>query len=264
MLRYKLGAAAAVMAIAGTAHVAAADDRAPAPRAVSAQGGLSITPGILEQTARSGASGSVRIENTSGRRLRVRVRPRPWRQASSGTVAADRRRTLSRNVRVRSSRFILEPSAGRTVSVSLRRVPSRRSLYGSLETVGRPTKRRRGINVAYRLVSSLRFNPTASARRLRLGAGGTRVSGRGRSRTLSLRVRNRGNTIDPVSGSVSITGSRGGRNTNIAAKAILPGKRINLRLASLAGMPRGSYRASVTLRQANQNRVSVTRRFRIR
>ena len=124
-------------------------------------------------------------------------------------------------------------------------------------------KRRRGINVAYRLVSSLRFNPTAGARRLRLRAGGTRVIGRGRGRTLALRVRNAGNTIDPVSGSVSITGARGGRNTNAAEVRILPGKTVNLRLASLSGMPRGTYRAAVTLRQANQNRVSVTRRFRV-
>ena len=148
--------------------------------------------------------------------------------------------------------------------MTLSRVPARKSQYGALEVVGKPVRKRRGINVAYRLISSLRFNPTASARRLRLSVGNAGVSGRGSSRSLVLKVRNRGNTVDPVGGSVSISGSGGGRSAAISPMRILPGKRINLRLAWLSGLRKGSYSASVTLTQANRNIVSVTRRFRIR
>ena len=45
---------------------------------------------------------------------------------------------------------------------------------------------------------------------------------------------------------------------------ILPGKSVDLRLLSLRGLKKGSYSASVTLTQAGRNRLSVTRRFRIR
>jgi hypothetical protein len=49
---------------------------------------------------------------------------------------------------------------------------------GALEVVGKPAKKHAGINVAYRLISSLRFNPKAAKRRLRLGAGSTVVKKR--------------------------------------------------------------------------------------
>ncbi len=232
--------------------------------AVAAAGGLSLTPAILEQTARSNATGTVTVSNTTNRKLKITVRPRPWRQARDGAVAADRRRTLDRYVRASTSSFTLNAGSKRTVGVTLRRVPARRSLYGSIEVVGRPTKKRAGINVVHRLIGSLRFHPTRSARKLKLNAGTARVTGKGSKRALELRVRNGGNTIDPVGGSVVISGSRGGRSGGIASKAILPGKQIDLRVASLAGLPRGSYTASVTLAQSGRNRLSVTRRFRIR
>jgi hypothetical protein len=243
------------LAVLGAALVAAV----LATQTASAAGGVSVSPAILQTTASAGAAGGATVTNTTSRKLRVTVRARPWRQARSGAVAADRRRTLSA-VRVTASRFTVRAGASRTVSVRLRRVPSRRSLYGALEVVGKPTKKRKGINVAYRLISSLRFNPSAGRRKLRLVAGSARV----RSRRLALKVRNRGNTVDPVSGSVSISGPGGGRSSGITPVAILPGKMIHLRLTSLAGLRRGSYTASVTLMQAGRNRISVTRRFRIK
>jgi hypothetical protein len=236
---------------------------AVAAETASAAGGLSVSPARVETTARAGATGGATITNTSSRRLRVTVRARPWRQSSSGVVAANRSRTLG-NVRVSVPRFTLVPGASRTVSVTLRRVPSRRSLYGALDILGKPVKRRRGINVAYRLVSSLRFNPSASRRRLRLSVGNAGTSGRGSSRMLVLRVRNRGNTVDPVGGTVSISGPGGGRSGGISPTSILPGKAIRLRVLSLSGMRRGTYTASITLSQAGRNMISVTRRFRIR
>jgi hypothetical protein len=262
MYRRQLILGAAVVAGLATTQLAAAEGPS-GPRATAAQGGLSVTPAIIETTARSGASGSATITNSSNRKLRVTVRARPWRQSRSGAVAANRRRSLG-GVRVSSTRFTLASGATRSVSVRLTRVPSRRSQYGALDIVGTPTKRRKGINVAYRLISSIRFNPTSRARRHRLGIGRARVTGRGSRRALVLSVRNRGNTVDPVGGTVDISGSNGGRSAGISSMRILPGKAINLRLASLSGMRKGSYRAAVTLTQGGRNQASVTRRFRIR
>jgi hypothetical protein len=226
----------------------------------AAAGGLSIKPAILEQTARRGASDTVEVVNSSDRKLNITIAARPWRQGRTGTVAADRRRSLSRFVRVSDSSFALARGARRTITVTLARVPARDSLYGSLEVIGRPTRPRKGINVGYRLIGSLRFNPARADRKLRLRAGAARVSGR----ALTLQVRNAGNTIDPVGGDVVIRGPRGGRSTGISAVKILPGKRVSLELASLKGLRAGRYTASVTLQQRGRNRLSVTRHFHIR
>jgi len=229
----------------------------------SAAGGLSVSPSRLEATARAGASGTATITNSSSRKLKVTVRARPWRQSRSGAVAANRRRTL-RAVRLTPSKFTLAAGTSRTISVTLRRVPSRRSLYGALDILGKPAKRRSGINVAYRLVSSLRFNPTAGRRKLRLSPGAAGTAGRGSSRMLTVKVKNRGNTVDPVGGTVSITGPGGGRSGGISPTSIVPGKTVKLRLLSLSGMRKGRYTAAITLAQAGRNIVSVTRHFRIR
>ena len=160
-----------------------------------------------------------------------------------------------------ATRFTLDSGAQRAVTVGLSRVPSRGSQYGALDIVGKPARRRKGINVAYNLVSSLRFNPTSGARRLRLRAGKAKVS----KRVLYLQVRNRGNTVEPVGGSSDVSGSGGGRSRAIQPTVrILPGKMVNVKLMSLSGMRRGSYTASVTLSQAGRNITSVTRRFRLR
>ena len=258
----KLAVGAAAVAGLAATQIAFAD--APsAPRATAAQGGLSVTPSIFETTARRGASGSVTITNSTGRRLRMTVRARPWRQARNGDVAANRSRTLGGGS-VSATRFTLDSGAQRSVGVTLNRVPGRRSQYGALDVVGKPTRRRKGINVTYNLISSLRFNPSSGARRYRLRAGKARVTGRGNRRALVLQVRNRGNTVDPVGGSVDVSGSGGGKSGAISSMRILPGKMVNLRLMGLSGMRRGSYTASVTLAQAGKNRISVTRSFRIR
>jgi hypothetical protein len=237
--------------------------RAAATATAAAAGGLSLKPAILEQRARRGASDTVEIVNSSDRKLNVRVAARPWRQSRTGTVAADRRRTLSRFVRVSDASFTLGRDERRTITVTLARVPARDSLYGSLEVIGRPTRPRKGVNVGYRLIGSLRFNPRAADRKLRLRAGAARVSGRKGNRALTLQVRNAGNTIDPVGGDVVIRGPRGGRSTGISAVRILPGKRVSLELASLNGLRAGRYTAAVTLTQRGRNRLSVTRHLHI-
>jgi hypothetical protein len=255
MSRSKLALAAAVVAGVAATQVASADS--PRSAAAAAQGGLSVTPSIVETTARNGASVSTTVTNTTGGKLRVRVRARPWRQARSGTVAANRARRLS-GVGLSATRFTLAPNARRSVTLTLR--STRASLFGALEVVGKPVKKRRGINVAYRLISSVRFNPAASARRYRVRAGSARVSGR----TLSLLVRNAGNTVDPIGGSVSVSGAGGGRSGTISPVRILPGNLVALRAASLSGLPRGRYTARITLTQGGQRRAGVTRSFRVR
>jgi hypothetical protein len=259
MSRSKLVLATALVAGAPASQVAAAD----APRATSAaaQGGLSVTPSIVETTARSGATVSTTVTNTTGGKLRVRVNARPWRQARSGAVVANRARRLG-GVALNAKRFTLAPNARRSITMTMRSVPSRRSLFGALEIVGKPVKQRRGINVVYRLVSSVRFNP--AARRYRLRAGSARVVGKGGSRALTLLVRNAGNTVDPVGGSASVSGPGGGRSGTITAVRILPGNLVALRATSLSGLRRGRYTARISLTQGGQRRASVTRSFRIR
>jgi hypothetical protein len=262
MFRRKLALGAAALAGLAATQVAFADPPS-APRAVAAQGGVQVSPQILETTARRGASGSVTISNTTNRKLRMTVRDRPWRQSRNGAVAANRSSSLG-GVSVSATSFTLEPGAQRSVSVRLSRVPSRRSQFGALDVIGKPTRRRRGINVTYNLISSLRFHPTAGARRYRLRAGKVRVTGRGSKRALVLQVRNRGNTIEPVGGSFDVSGSGGGRSGGISPMRILPGKLVNVRLASVGGLRAGRYNVSATLSQGNRNIISVTRSVRIR
>src|SRR3712207_4211351 len=102
------------LAVLGAALVAAA----VAAETASAAGGLSVSPAILQTTARAGATSGATITNTSGRKLRMTVRARPWRHKSNGDVTANRSRTLS-GVRVSASRFTLAAGASRTVSVTL-------------------------------------------------------------------------------------------------------------------------------------------------
>jgi hypothetical protein len=262
MSRSKLVLATALVAGAAAAtQVASAD----APRAASAaaQGGLSVTPSIVETTARNGATVSTTVTNTTGGKLRVRVNARPWRQARSGAVAANRARRLG-GVALNAKRFTLAPNAHRSITMTMGSVPSRRSMFGALEIVGKPVKKRRGINVVYRLVSSVRFNPASTARRYNLRAGSARVVGKGGSRALTLLVRNAGNTVDPVGGSASVSGPGGGRSGTITAVRILPGNLVALRATSLSGLRRGRYTARISLTQGGQRRASITRSFRIR
>lgn len=228
--------------------------------AAPGQGGLSLTPAILEHAAQPGAVGSVTVANTSTKTMRVRVRVRPWSQSRTGRTSASGRRTLRRHVRVSRSSFTLRPGARQRVDLSLLRRQRRGSLYGAVEVVGTPrgARRRRGVNIAYRLIGSLRLNP--SRRVLRLRAGTPKAS----RRSITLPVRNTGNTIEPVSGNVRISGPRGTRRGSIRPVKILPGKLVHLRLSSTRGLPRGRYTAVVSLTQARRQIASVRRRVRVR
>lgn len=223
-----------------------------------AASGFSMSPSIAQTTAAAGASTSVTVSNSTGKPLKVTVRARPWSQNRSGTVAANRRKRLA-GVTVSATSFTMATGTKRTVGVKLNRLPAAKSLFGALEVVGRPTKTTKGINVAYRLIPSLRFNPSSSARRISMSAGAAKLA----SRTVILPVRNGGNTVDPVSGSVSISGGGSGRSGSLRSVRVLPGKTVNFDLTTRRGLRAGSYTATVTLRQGGKSR-RVTRRFRIR
>ena len=252
--RSKLVLAAAAAAGIATSQLASA---APAPTAAAAQGGVSVTPASIDLTARSGASATATVRNTTAGKLKVTVTPRPWRQARSGAVSANRRRKLAR-VSVSDRSFSLAAGQSATVRVRLRRVPAAGSLFGALDVVGKPAKRRPGVNVNYRLVGRLRFNPTT--RRYKLAAGSAAV----KRRKLTLLVRNKGNTVDPVTGSVRISGPGGGRSGTISGVSILPNGLVRVPVASLSGLRKGSYSAAISLSQGGRKRLATRKTFRIR
>jgi hypothetical protein len=249
--RSKLVPAAVAAAAIAVCQIAAA-----APPATG-QGGVSVSPASISVTARAGASATATVSNTTGGTLKVTVTPRPWRQAKDGSVSANRARRL-RGVSVSDRRFSLAPGKSATVRVTLPRVPSGGSLYGALDVVGKPTTKRRGVNVNYRLVGRLRFNP--ASKRYRLAAGGASA----KRRQLTLLVRNRGNTVDAVTGSVTISGPGGGRSGGIAATSILPGGAVRVPVSTLRGLRAGTYRASISLSQGGRTRLTTKKSFRIR
>ena len=252
----RTGAVAAVLALAagGTALLAHAS---PAGSKAAA-GGLSISPTLIELTAKPGAGGTVTVANHSTHTLAITVAARPWRQSRSGVAVPDRRRTLA-GVTLSDTSFSLRPKAQRTVTVGL---PSSGDLYGALEVIGLPPNAatQKGIVTGYRLIGSLRLDPAAPV--LKLSAGKVTTSGRGAARVLALPVTNRGNTVQPVSGDVDLKGPLGTRSTHIASVRILPRRTVNVSLGRTRGLVAGRYKASIELDQGDLT-VKVTRNLRI-
>lgn len=249
-----------------TLTIAAALLTVAALPAARAAGGLSISPAIVEHVAQPGTVGSVIVKNTTSTPLSITVAERPWRQARSGAVAPDRRHTLASQVRVSAGAFALAPGTSRTITLTLLRAPAAGSLYGATEIIGTPPppKKRGGIVAAFRLVGSLRLNPAPARRKLSLQLASARLTGKGSARAIAVALRNRGNTVDPVSGTARVSGARGTRTVSIAAKRIVPGATVDLPLGAIRGLPHGSYRIRIALRQAGKAVLTSTRRLRIR
>ena len=260
--------AGVLCAAVGGAVIARADD--PSGTAAQAGGGLAIstTTGSADSTlltdrpAQAGAADRFKVANNSSKPLVVTVAARPWTQSASGAVSPNRRAKLS-GVTVDAGQFTLAPGASKDVTVTLDAVPPAGFLYGALEVVGLPSDltQSHGVVAGYRLVSSLRY--TAATATYGLKAGAAKVSGTGAKRTLTLSVRNTGNTIAPVSGTVKVKGALGTKNGTVKATRILPGKSIALALASVSSLRPGSYTATVTLIQ-NKQKTKVTRNVRVR
>lgn len=234
-----------------------------------AAGGLSISPGIFKHAARPGGLGSVKISNTTRAPMTIRLAVRPWVQSRGGAVSPNRRRTLGK-VRFHPRSFRLAAGATRRVGISLKRRPARRSLFGAIEVTGAPKKRRggkgkrrrrQGVKIAYRLVTSLRLYPPKGARRRGARAGRLIKRGNTRRGKLLLAVRNTGNTIVPIGATVRISGRGHTLRGDAAAKAIVPGATVNLRLVRLRGsLPRGRYNVTVRLSQGGRPIRTVRRR----
>jgi hypothetical protein len=252
----RAGAAAGVLALAG-GGAALLGHAAPA-RSKAATGGLSISPALIETTAKPGAGGTVTVANHSARTLAITVAARPWRQSRSGATVPDRRATL-RAVTLSATSFHLAPKAARTLTVTL---PSSGDLYGALEVIGLPpdAAKQKGIVTGYRLISSLRLDPATPV--LELAAGRATTSGAGAARELVLPVTNRGNTVERISGDVDLKGPLGTRSTHIRALRILPAKTVEVVLGRTKGLVAGRYRARIELDQGDLT-VKVTRSVRI-
>jgi hypothetical protein len=105
----------------------------------------------------------------------------------------------------------------------------------------------------------MRLNPTRKRPNLRIGAAD--VVGRGNGRSLILAVRNTGNTLDPVGGTVRITGPTA-RNATVPQVAVVPGQVVYLRGGALRGMRGGNYTATWAVTMGGK-RFNVRRNFRL-
>jgi hypothetical protein len=256
-------AGAVVLAAAGLAAggvIAQADDAAPQAKA-SAGGGLSLTPPSVEHAARKGTLGSVTIKNTTTDTLKITVRVRPWLQnRDSGQVAANFKVSLSRYVAASASTFNLAPGS-RTISIVQRRTPPGGSLYAAIVVFGKPlhAKARNGIIPQYRVVGRLRANPVRKHVALRAGRVGFVGSGAGRQ--LVMPIRNTGNTLDPIGGSIQISGPTTKTNP-LKTIAIVPGQVVNLVGGHVAGFKHGSYTAVWSITQGTKH-YTARRSFKL-
>ena len=243
-----LGAGAAAYGNKATAGGAAASQ---------AEGGLSVIPGTIEVKAgTTGPLGTMKVANRSAAALTVTVTPRQWTQDASGKVAPNRRSTLS-GVSVGEASFTLAPGAEKDVAVNVSSAPAN-GLYGAVEVVGLPADvaTRKGLVLGYRVVSAFRLAPGTP----KTGVSAGKVKpGKG---TALLPVKSTGNTLDAVSGSVSVKDSRGTRNLTIAPVKILPGKTVNVPLGTK--LQKGSATAKVTLKQKGKTALTLTKKFTVK
>jgi hypothetical protein len=248
---------AAVLALG--AGAAAIGNKATAGGAVASQadGGLSVSPASFEVPARPGALGTMKVANRSAQALTVTVTPRQWTQAASGKVSPNRRSSLA-GVTVSEGTFTLAPGEEKDVAVNLTSVPGAGALYGAMEVVGLPTDvaTRKGLVLGYRVVGAIRALPAApktgvSAGKIKPGKG-----------TAVLPVKSTGNTLDAVSGTVSVKDSRGTRNLTVSPVKILPGKTINIPLGTK--LHKGTATAKVTLKQKGKTALTLTKKFSVK
>ncbi|MDA0184202.1 hypothetical protein OJ997_28090 [Solirubrobacter phytolaccae] len=241
---------AAVLAQSGTAQNS---------RIAADEGGLAVSPFGVDHAATIGSTDSMTVTNRSKQALDIAVAPRPWTQSSSGAVSPNRRSTLGA-VKVSATDFTLAPGESRKVDVTLGATASGGSLFGALEVVGLPTDiaSRKGVVTGYRLVGALRYH--AAAKTYKLVAGTPKVAS---DKTIVLPLRSQGNTNEAVSGTVRVKGALGTKNGSVKATRILPGKQVNIALASGKTLKAGSYTATVTLKQGTL-RTTVTKKLRVK
>jgi P pilus assembly chaperone PapD len=256
----RAGAVAAAVAVAGAGAALLA--HATPATSKTAAGGLALSPVVIEQTAKAGGATTVTVANHSAHTLAVTVAARPWKQSVTGAAEPDRRRTLS-NVDVSASAFTLKARTERAFTVTLQSVPSTGYEYGALEVIGLPpgADSQKGIVTGYRLIGNLRMDPATPV--LKLSTAKVTIVKLGGTRTLALPVTNKGNTVKPITGDVSLKGPLGTRNSGIRSVRILPGKTVDVPLRSTKGLAAGAYKATVELDQGGQT-TTVHRNLRIK
>jgi P pilus assembly chaperone PapD len=254
-----LGLAAAGGVTGGV--IARADDSAPRARAAQATGGVSISPARVETTAKRGRVGTFTVKNTTKDTLKVTVTVRPWIQnrATAGVVV-NGAANLTPYVRASPATFNLRPGS-RRVRLNMRRLTASGSLYGGIQVFAKQVKKkaRNGIIPQWNVIGALRLNPRHKRPSLKLGS--TRILGSGANRSIILEIRNLGNTIDPVSGTLAITGPTP-RNATVQARTIVPGQVVQMQGGSLRGMKAGNYTATWNITQSGK-RYSVRAGFRL-
>lgn len=255
MKRYM--ALGAVLTALGAGGAALGHKAVAGGAAAQTEGGLSVMPALIEHNASPGALATLTVANRSKAPLAVTVTPRPWVQSAAGKVSPNRRATLP-GVSVSQSTFTLAPGAEKVVSATLDSAPSAGYLYGAMEVVGVPTDlaKRKGVVLGYRLVGALRVVPNAPKNSLT--ASNAKASGK----AAVIPVKNTGNTLDPVTGSVRVKGASGTKNLTIAPVRILPGKTVNLPAGTK--LAKGSYTATATLTQRGKRVLSTTKKFRVK
>jgi hypothetical protein len=244
--RFRSAGVVVTLAIVGSAIPAAA-----------APSGTSITPAILEHVAQVGPVGSVVITNATKGALTMTVVARPWTQSLRGVPTPDAHHTLSRYLRLSSTAFHLAAGTSRTVKLRLLHTPPGHSLFGNLDVLGKPKKRKTGVTLDFRLISSVRLDPPAAKRIIRVKLGAARVT----AGAVVVRVLNGGNTVDPITASARISGARSRRPTSSTSR-ILPGHAVDMQISRRSGLAKGVHTATITVTQAGR-RVAAQRTFRV-
>ena len=255
--RMALGAVLLAMGGGGAAIVQNAVAGGATAAARQADGGLSVSPAVIEvKNAHTGALATLTVANRSATALNVTVTPRPWLQGADGKVSPNRRSTLG-GVSVTEGSFALAPTAEKQITVNLN-TSAANGLYGALEVVGIPSDAatRKGLVLGYRVVGAVRLLPAAP--KSAITAGKIKVS----KGTAVLPVKNTGNTVDAVTGNVSIKYAAGTKNLTVQAVKILPGNTINVPLGTK--LSKGTVTAKVTLNQSGKRALQLTKKFTVK
>ena len=149
-------------------------------------------------------------------------------------LAASRSRTAVGTlggVAVSEEKFTLAPGTRKELTVTLNGAPSSGYLYGALEVVGLPTdlgaaQGRRGRRPPGQPAALHAVSRRASS----IKAGAVKVVGSGKTKALTLSVRNTGNTLDPVTGRREAQERAGDQERLGQRTRILPGKSVRLTL----------------------------------
>jgi hypothetical protein len=103
---------------------------------------------------------------------------------------------------------------------------------------------------------------------MRVRAGALKVTGRHGRHAIVMPLRNLGNTVQPITGRVVMTGPRGKRPNRLHSVRVVPRRSIRLTLGTyrglLRGQPAGRYRLEITLRQGGRTVLHRTRTVRLR